>query len=410
MAKAKPRMGVKRSFKKSRIANFKKEKETFTFPTADIAATPSPTKNLTQNVCTPNSDSVLPKKSTFARELKNLDWQPSRIDDRWQKKNPNKTSGNRIIDFDSLSHIITNSCCCNHCGSAMKVREKTVGIATCVEVSCTDMNCKNKGNRTHCKRTQLMDNCKYGDTAESFAINCTFVLGVQQFGGGASESDIIITYLNLPHAHGFHRHSFQKIEAALRPTIKSVCDEAVAKGLDEEVKLTLNNNVRFQMWKRGELTSKDVKLTVGYDMGWNKRSSGHKYDSTSGHGFLVGGLTKKIVGFKVMSKHCNECNAWTNNDLPVPPHDCTKNHVGTSKSMETEAIFRLVTEAYFNRCFCISVIISDDDSTMKANLRHSWRELIDNGLLDPGNWPRTAGGAKKKIMSDSLWRFRSPSS
>ena len=30
----------------------------------------------------------------------------------------------------------------------------------------------------------------------------------------------------------------------------------------------------------------EVQLVVMYDMGWNKRSSGHKYDSISGHGFL----------------------------------------------------------------------------------------------------------------------------
>ena len=28
-------------------------------------------------------------------------------------------------------------------------------------------------------------------------------------------------------------------------------------------------------------------------MGWNKRSSGNRYDSNSGHAFIIGGITKK---------------------------------------------------------------------------------------------------------------------
>ena len=162
------------------------------------------------------------------------------------------------------------------------------------------------------------------------------------------------------------------------------------------MKATINNEIRFDKWKCGELLPSDVHLTVGYDMGWNKRSSGHKYDSSSGHGFLVGGRNKKIIGFKVLSKHCNECNALERKNLPNTPHECSKNHVGTSKSMETEAIFRLVTEAYFDRCFCVGVIISDDDSTMKANLKHSWQEKVEAGLMSRADWPRTAKGSKKK--------------
>ena len=30
-------------------------------------------------------------------------------------------------------------------------------------------------------------------------------------------------------------------------------------------------------------------------MGWNKRSSGHKYNSISGHGFLMGEINTKIL-------------------------------------------------------------------------------------------------------------------
>ena len=45
--------------------------------------------------------------------------------------------------------------------------------------------------------------------------------------------------------------------------------------------------------KNKQLDKKYVPLTVCYDMGWNKRSTGTRYDSISGHGIMVGGYSKK---------------------------------------------------------------------------------------------------------------------
>ena len=39
--------------------------------------------------------------------------------------------------------------------------------------------------------------------------------------------------------------------------------------------------------------------------------------------------------------------------------------------MEASAILKMVEDAFYNRFFFINVIISDDDSTMRAVLKHS---------------------------------------
>ena len=41
------------------------------------------------------------------------------------------------------------------------------------------------------------------------------------------------------------------------------------------------------------------------------------------------------------------------------------------KSMESAAILKMVEDAYYNRFFIIDVIVSDDESTMRAVLKHS---------------------------------------
>ena len=43
-------------------------------------------------------------------------------------------------------------------------------------------------------------------------------------------------------------------------------------------------------------------LAVSYDMGWQKRSTGRRYDIISGHGFIVGCRSKKIIGLAVRGK------------------------------------------------------------------------------------------------------------
>ena len=50
--------------------------------------------------------------------------------------------------------------------------------------------------------------------------------------------------------------------------------------------------VYYKEWinkKQGE--REKVGLTVSYDMGWNKCSSGNRYDSLSGHAFIIGAYT-----------------------------------------------------------------------------------------------------------------------
>ena len=42
-----------------------------------------------------------------------------------------------------------------------------------------------------------------------------------------------------------------------------------------------------------------VDLTVSADMGWQKRSSGRKYDSPSGHMFFCGCHTNKIIDYEI---------------------------------------------------------------------------------------------------------------
>ena len=54
----------------------------------------------------------------------------------------------------------------------------------------------------------------------------------------------------------------------------------------------------------------------------------------------------------------------------------TKNYEGPSKSMEVEAILQLTIEFWDEKNASIGTIAVDDDTTMKAHLRHNLDEKL----------------------------------
>ena len=48
---------------------------------------------------------------------------------------------------------------------------------------------------------------------------------------------------------------------------------------------------------------------MSYDFGWQKKSSGKKYDSKSGHGFVIGAYTRKIIDCILLAKSCYKCES-----------------------------------------------------------------------------------------------------
>lgn len=120
-------------------------------------------------------------------------------------------------------------------------------------------------------------------------------------------------FLDLPHSHTFKKKSFRCLQLAICSTVKPLSDEAMQIARDEEIIGSLGKQ-KFDAYKNNLLTPKEVPLTVSYDMGWNKRSSGNKYDSISGHDFIMGGFTKKVLNHRCLSKCCSLCDnkRWKN--------------------------------------------------------------------------------------------------
>ena len=70
------------------------------------------------------------------------------------------------------------------------------------------------------------------------------------------------------------------------------------------------------------------------------------------------------------SKACRKCDAAEKRGEETEEHDWPKNFEGSSKSMEVFDILNMVEDALYNLFFIIYSIVSDNDSTIRAVLKH----------------------------------------
>ena len=66
-----------------------------------------------------------------------------------------------------------------------------------------------------------------------------------------------------------------------------------------------------------------VPLTILYDMGWNKYSSGRVFDVLSCHGYFIGCATGIVIQMGFIKK-CSICKQSSGSNVEVPNHICVK--------------------------------------------------------------------------------------
>ena len=93
----------------------------------------------------------------------------------------------------------------------------------------------------------------------------------------------LLSFIDLPNVKAVNGRFFRNMESIVGPSLRKVGTKAMEEALLEEIKVTLGSEDKFKEWQKGNLP---VSITVSFDMGWNKRSSGNRYDSISGHAFF----------------------------------------------------------------------------------------------------------------------------
>jgi hypothetical protein len=211
---------------------------------------------------------------------------------------------------DSLSELINTLKC--PCGGSISTEYASTGCNISAIVRCLGKKCGINYQTGHQITSLNTHQEKNRNRLSDYALSVLFVLAHISSGDGGTEAQRLISFLDLPGGPSMMKKStFPTLEKQIQPSISSAADAALFQVITEEVRLSFgdNNNEAFNTWKHAvdhghELTISSYPsiFFVAMDMGWNKRSSGRRYDSLSGHAFLVGRHTRKALTKAIISQ------------------------------------------------------------------------------------------------------------
>eukprot|EP00957_Ditylum_brightwellii_P049044 3721166-Ditylum_brightwellii.AAC.1 len=115
---------------------------------------------------------------------------------------------------------------------------------------------------------------------------------------------------------------------------------------------------------------------------------------------MVGTYTRKVLSCLANSKACKMCNLWESKELPAPARVCVRNYKGSSKGMEATMVLELTIQAKYQHRFIVGVIVTDDDSLMRAALKPSYKHLsaMMPGFVQPHATPKEDGKLGAKLQ------------
>jgi hypothetical protein len=296
-------------------------------------------------------------------------------------KKPLKPHHSRVIlEVDNIDKVF-EELGCPKCGGPIKASIRTVCISSSIGFQCIDEDCCFSHARTPSTTTIHLDSKHKTERSTDYAINVLYVLGFISVGDGCTEAARLLGVLGLPNDTTMESRSFTIIEERLVPLVRDLLDEIIRANLIEEVKSTIGDGEQFKTWFNA-LNDKSIwisdankpRVEASYDMAWQQKGSGHVYNSMSGHGTFIGRHSRKVIALVMKSKTCGTCVAWKKkhgDELEAPPHQCWKNHEGSSGSMESAGCVELVVELFDKFNVVVAKLCCDDDSSIRADCQWS---------------------------------------
>ena len=181
--------------------------------------------------------------------------------------------------------------------------DKTIGIASENTYRCSS-KCHSSIPLTRARNDKSYAKNKM---VLNYDANKLAILGPYINGTGQRDASMRLSLLDLPASKHF-QHNISRHQALIGEKIRNIAQKEIDLALEMEIKETIVNEKGEEYYAEWMSKAKGdrekIGLTVSYDMGWNKRSSGHRYDLLPGHAFIIGAYTRQIIGCVVFSKTC----------------------------------------------------------------------------------------------------------
>jgi hypothetical protein len=307
----------------------------------------------------------------------------------------NLDNRNVIIPYDDLISFLDSNFVCEKCkgNSCLVYERQTCGIATSINMVCS---CGKIGSI----KARMRSTGNYYDKwqnrtltrlykASEFELNARYLMALQQCGAGENDAAVYAGMLDL---------AVSPIHAGWTRMEEEIGLEEILLGeqiIDENIEL--ERAITMDMPESAMVEGR-VGLSVQGDTRWDRRSSGHAYNSDSGSSILVGNHSSRVVALECMSKRCRMCEHGLVHEAKL----CPKNYTGSSKGMEAVGALRNVRKIWERGDSYVGTYVMDDDSTTRAVLSHPYKEMLHLGRITADQVPSRI---KKSPKSDNgqLW-------
>ncbi|KAL0852581.1 hypothetical protein ABMA27_016931 [Loxostege sticticalis] len=275
--------------------------------------------------------------------------------DELSDSNNHVVEGRRIIDFQYFWSQLINISKHNErfgCNlTYLKIeKEKQVGL-----ISKFDLKCKMCGSCFVLKTSEA-------DTSEEakLDLNKGAVSGAIMTGIGLSNLNEITASMDLP-TMSFRLYS--KTHDAISDMWKTAAEETMVNAAKQEIEAAKT---------RGEVSNTGIAMIpVEADACWGKRSYKNNYSALSGVAAIIGEHSGKVFHIGVRNKYCVICARSNKKGQPAKAHKCSKNHSGSSTSMEQSILVEGFKNSIRERNLIYKTLIADGDSSTYKSILES---------------------------------------
>lgn len=279
---------------------------------------------------------------------------------KWQQQQENVTAstsktslkGSRIINMEQLASFVSDisshlqSC---QLGDISLVGETyRNGMASVLTAHCSGCQTNIEFSTSH--KVSGIGNGKRWES------NVAAVWGQMATGGGHTRLKEVMSLMGVP---VMTKKAFIATESAVDKSWWQSLRESMTEAAEEEKRLAV---------ERGSYHEGVPAITVIVDAGWSKRSHKHSYNAKSGVGIIVGMETKKLLYVGVRNKYCSVCARAEAQKVEPSQHECHKNWIGASSSMETDIIVQGFKEAESQYGLRYTKFVGDGDSSVYPSL------------------------------------------
>ena len=187
-----------------------------------------------------------------------------------------------IVENDGLINLIQENCVCRYCHKDLEFTLPTCCVTAIPQLECVNKRCSASVTQASYLTSDLPSASSQRQQTD-FACNILYVLSFIASGDGGCEAQRVLGFLGIANFASMAKSSFSSIEQRISHAIQAVTNAALELNLQDEVRDEMKDDIDFDFneWMNAYINKsinyrspmKYPMLSVGTDMGWQKRSS-----------------------------------------------------------------------------------------------------------------------------------------